>query len=51
MAESMESRLVVDALEMAVARRRLGTGLLAHSDRGASTPAATTSGRKGSLAA
>ncbi len=34
MAESMESRLVVDALEMAVARRRPGEGLLAHSDRG-----------------
>ncbi len=30
----MESRLVVDALEMAVARRRPGAGLLAHSDRG-----------------
>ena len=34
MAESMESRLVVDALEMAIARRRPETGLLAHSDRG-----------------
>jgi transposase InsO family protein len=34
MAESMESRLVVDALEMAVARRRPDVGLLAHSDRG-----------------
>jgi putative transposase len=34
MAESMESRLVVDALEMALARRRPGAGLLAHSDRG-----------------
>ena len=34
MAESMESRLVVDALEMAIARRRPGAGLLAHSDRG-----------------
>jgi transposase InsO family protein len=34
MAETMESRLVVDALEMAVARRRPGAGLLAHSDRG-----------------
>lgn len=31
---SMESRLVVDALEMALARRRPGAGLLAHSDRG-----------------
>jgi transposase InsO family protein len=34
MAETMESRLVVDALEMALARRRPGAGLLAHSDRG-----------------
>ena len=34
MAETMESRLVVDALEMAVARRCPGAGLLAHSDRG-----------------
>jgi transposase InsO family protein len=34
MAETMESRLVVDALEMAVTRRRPGAGLLAHSDRG-----------------
>jgi len=34
MAESMESRLVVDALEMALARRRPDAGLLAHSDRG-----------------
>jgi putative transposase len=34
MAESMESRLVVDALAMALARRRPGAGLLAHSDRG-----------------
>jgi transposase InsO family protein len=34
MAEHMESRLVVDALEMAVARRLPGEGLLAHSDRG-----------------
>jgi len=34
MAETMESRLVVDALEVAVARRRPGPGLLAHSDRG-----------------
>lgn len=31
---TMESRLVVDALSMALARRRPGTGLLAHSDRG-----------------
>lgn len=34
MAESMESRLVVDALEMALVRRRPEAGLLAHSDRG-----------------
>jgi transposase InsO family protein len=34
MADRMESRLVVDALEMAVQRRLPGEGLLAHSDRG-----------------
>jgi transposase InsO family protein len=34
MDESMESRLVVDALEMAIRRRRPEVGLLAHSDRG-----------------
>jgi putative transposase len=34
MAAHLESRLVVDALEMAVARRLPGEGLLAHSDRG-----------------
>jgi transposase InsO family protein len=34
MDESMESRLVVDALSMALARRRPGAGLVAHSDRG-----------------
>ncbi len=34
MDESMESRLVVDALEMAIVRRRPGVGLLSHSDRG-----------------
>jgi putative transposase len=34
MAETMASRLVVDALEMALTRRRPGAGLLAHSDRG-----------------
>src|SRR5262245_15891872 len=34
MAEHRESRLVVDALEMAVQRRLPGAGLLAHSDRG-----------------
>jgi putative transposase len=34
MAEHVESRLVVDALEMAVARRLPGAELLAHSDRG-----------------
>jgi transposase InsO family protein len=34
MAETMESRLVVDALGMALARRRPRAGLVAHSDRG-----------------
>jgi putative transposase len=34
MAEHMESRLVVDALELAVQRRLPGAGLLSHSDRG-----------------
>jgi len=34
MADTMTSRLVVDALEMAVQRRFPGAGLLAHSDRG-----------------
>jgi putative transposase len=34
MAEAMESRLVVDALGMALARRHPGAGLVAHSDRG-----------------
>ena len=34
MADHMESRLVVDALGMAVQRRLPGEGLLAHSDRG-----------------
>jgi len=34
MAEHMESRLVVDALDMALKRRTPGDGLLAHSDRG-----------------
>jgi len=34
MADHMESRLVVDALEMAVQRRFPGEGLLSHSDRG-----------------
>src|SRR5262249_26248006 len=33
-AEHMESRLVVDAMEMAVARRLPKKGLLGHSDRG-----------------
>ncbi len=32
--QTMESRLVVDAREMAITRRRPGVGLLAHSDRG-----------------
>lgn len=34
MADHMESRLVVDALDLAMARRRPQVGLLAHSDRG-----------------
>jgi putative transposase len=34
MADTMESRLVVDALEMAVQRRLPDEGLVAHSDRG-----------------
>jgi transposase InsO family protein len=34
MADSLESRLVVDALALAVERRPPGEGLLAHSDRG-----------------
>ena len=34
MADHMESRLVVDALDMAVKRRLPSEGLLAHSDRG-----------------
>jgi transposase InsO family protein len=34
MGERIDSRLVVDALEMAVARRIPGAGLVAHSDRG-----------------
>ena len=34
MAATMTSRLVVDALEMALVRRRPGSGLVAHSDRG-----------------
>jgi putative transposase len=34
MADRLESRLVVDALELAVQRRLPGQGLLAHSDRG-----------------
>jgi putative transposase len=34
MGDAMTSRLVVDALEMAVRRRLPGEGLLAHSDRG-----------------
>src|SRR4029077_15135477 len=34
MSDTMTSRLVVDALEMAVARRLPDEGLLAHSDRG-----------------
>ena len=34
MSHSMESRLVVDAMEMAVQREHPGPGLVAHSDRG-----------------
>jgi transposase InsO family protein len=34
MSERIDSRLVVDALEMAVSRRLPGDGLVAHSDRG-----------------
>ena len=34
MSERIDSRLVGDALEMAVARRHSGEGLVAHSDRG-----------------
>src|ERR1700692_1945201 len=34
MSDTMTSRLVVDALELAVQRRLPGDGLLAHSDRG-----------------
>ncbi len=34
MSERIDSRLVVDALEMALSRRRPGVGLVAHSDRG-----------------
>jgi putative transposase len=34
MDQTMESRLVVDALELAIARRRPDVGLLSHSDRG-----------------
>jgi transposase InsO family protein len=34
MSETMTSRLVVDALELALTRRVVGSGLVAHSDRG-----------------
>ena len=34
MSERIDSRLVVDALEMVVSRRLPGEGLVAHSDRG-----------------
>ena len=34
MSERIDSRLVVDALEMALAARQPGAGLVAHSDRG-----------------
>ena len=42
MSATMTSRLVVDALGMAVSRRGPAAGLVAHSDRGASTRATTT---------
>jgi transposase InsO family protein len=38
MADDLESRLVVDALELAVRRRLPGQGPLAHSDRGSQYP-------------
>ena len=52
---TMESRLVVDALEMALARRRPEAGLLAHSDRGSQYASdhyqRAAGGRTGSCAA
>jgi hypothetical protein len=39
MGSRIGSRLVVDALEMALARRLPGEGLVAHSDRGSQYPA------------
>ena len=42
MADHLESRLVVDALELAVQRRLPGEGLLATRTEAASTPATTT---------
>ena len=44
MGSRIDSRLVVDALEMAASRRQPGVGLVAHSIGGASTPASTTRG-------
>jgi putative transposase len=44
MDETMTSRLVVDALEMALGRRRPESGLLAHSDRGSQYAASITNG-------
>jgi putative transposase len=37
MAAHMRAQLVLDALEMALARRRLDPGLIHHSDQGSST--------------
>jgi putative transposase len=42
MGPRIDGRLVVDALEMALAGRRPGEGLVVHSDRGGSTPASAT---------
>jgi hypothetical protein len=39
MGSRIDNRLVVDALEMALARRLPGEGLVAHSDRGSQYPA------------
>jgi putative transposase len=44
MDETMTSRLVVDALEMALGRLRPESGLLAHSDRGSQYAASITNG-------
>jgi transposase InsO family protein len=53
MADHLRSELCLDALDMALKRRRPGQGLLHHSDRGCSTPAGITGicyDRKGSNA-